>query len=213
MIEILAFIFSLKGIIALLAIVAFLFALIFFVDMEVIVFAVAAAFLYAIYLLFKMKVLLVLAAFSVIVFLTFFFVKPKIATFWSLLFMAIAFSQFPSIREPEIITIAILLIFVPWFIKWVFSNEDDWLSKLLFSSSRKRIEIEQNEIRIKQEEKLIDEQIQYIQRKINIMKKNGNVGSFIDNLAGNSIANEQAKIVELEKKKKLLRPPALGAKQ
>ena len=208
-----AFIFSLKGIIALLAIAVVLVALIFFVDMEVIVFFVVVAFLYAIYLLFKMKVMLVLAAFSVVVFLTFFFVKSKIATFWSLLFIAVAFSQFPSIREPEIITIAIFLIFVPWFVKWVFSNDDDWVSKLLFSSSRKRIEIEQNEIRIQQEEKIIDEQIQYIQRKIDIMKKNGTVGSFIDNLAGNSIANEQAKIVELEKKKRLLRPLILGVNQ
>lgn len=33
------------------------------------------------------------------------------------------------------------------------------------------------------------------------MKENGVIGSIIDNLAGNSIANEQAKIIELEKQK------------
>jgi hypothetical protein len=191
MIEILAFIFSLKGIITLLAIAAFLFA-IFFVDMEVIVFVVGVAFLYAIYLLFKMNVMLVLVAFSAVVILAFFFVKPKIATFWSLLFMAFAFSQFSSIREPEIITIAVFLIFIPWFVKWFFADSEATYQKAI---------VEQNEIRIKQEEKLIGKQIQYIQLKIDTMKKNGRVGSFIDNLAGNSIANEKAKIVELEKKR------------
>lgn len=33
------------------------------------------------------------------------------------------------------------------------------------------------------------------------MKENVVIGSIIDNLAGNSIANEQAKIIELEKQK------------
>jgi hypothetical protein len=36
------------------------------------------------------------------------------------------------------------------------------------------------------------------------MKENGVIGVVIDNIAGNSIADEQAKIVELEKQKKLI---------
>jgi hypothetical protein len=34
------------------------------------------------------------------------------------------------------------------------------------------------------------------------MKDNGVIGAIIDDIAGNSIADEQAKIIELEKQKK-----------
>ena len=55
-------------------------------------------------------------------------------------------------------------------------------------------------------EKLLDEQIAHAKRKIDVMKKNDAFGSIIDNFAGNSIADEQAKIIELKKQKRLLKP-------
>ena len=55
-------------------------------------------------------------------------------------------------------------------------------------------------------EKLLDEQIAHAKRKIDVMKKNDAFGSIIDNFAGNSIADEQAKIIELDKQKELLKP-------
>ena len=55
-------------------------------------------------------------------------------------------------------------------------------------------------------EKLLDEQIAHAKRKIDVMKKNDAFGSIIDNFAGNSIADEQAKIIELKKQKGLLKP-------
>jgi hypothetical protein len=55
-------------------------------------------------------------------------------------------------------------------------------------------------------EKLLDKQIEHAKRKIDVMKKNDAFGSIIDNFAGNSIADEQAKIIELDKQKELLKP-------
>ena len=49
--------------------------------------------------------------------------------------------------------------------------------------------------------KILDDKILYSKRKIDIMKENGVIGAIIDNIAGNSIVDEQAKIVELEKQK------------
>ena len=60
------------------------------------------------------------------------------------------------------------------------------------------IQLKQNREKLK----ILDDQILYSKRKIDIMKENGVIGAIIDNIAGNSIADEQAKIVELEKQKK-----------
>jgi hypothetical protein len=62
------------------------------------------------------------------------------------------------------------------------------------------IQLKQNREKLK----ILDDQILYSKRKIDIMKENGVIGAVIDNIAGNSIADEQAKIVELEKQKKLI---------
>lgn len=62
------------------------------------------------------------------------------------------------------------------------------------------IQLKQN----KEKLKILDDKILYSKRKIDIMKENGVIGAIIDNIAGNSIADEQAKIVELEKQKKLI---------
>jgi hypothetical protein len=60
------------------------------------------------------------------------------------------------------------------------------------------IQLKQNREKLK----ILDDKILYSKRKIDIMKENGVIGAIIDNIAGNSIADEQAKIVELEKQKK-----------
>jgi hypothetical protein len=62
------------------------------------------------------------------------------------------------------------------------------------------IQLKQNREKLK----ILDDKILYSKRKIDIMKENGVIGAIIDNIAGNSIADEQAKIVELEKQKKLI---------
>ena len=60
------------------------------------------------------------------------------------------------------------------------------------------IQLKQNREKLK----ILDDKILYAKRKIDIMKDNGVIGAIIDNIAGNSIADEQAKIIELEKQKK-----------
>ena len=62
------------------------------------------------------------------------------------------------------------------------------------------IQLKQNREKLK----ILNDKISYSKRKIDIMKENGVIGAVIDNIAGNSIADEQAKIVELEKQKKLI---------
>ena len=60
------------------------------------------------------------------------------------------------------------------------------------------IQLKQNREKLK----ILDDKILYAKRKIDIMKDNGVIGAIIDDIAGNSIADEQAKIIELEKQKK-----------
>lgn len=60
------------------------------------------------------------------------------------------------------------------------------------------IQLKQNREKLK----ILDDKILYAKRKIDIMKDNGVIGVIIDNIARNSIADEQAKIIELEKQKK-----------
>ena len=62
------------------------------------------------------------------------------------------------------------------------------------------IQLKQNREKLK----ILDDKISYAKRKIDIMKDNGVIGTIIDNIAGNSIADEQAKIIELEKQKKTI---------
>ena len=61
------------------------------------------------------------------------------------------------------------------------------------------IQLKQNREKLK----ILNDKILYAKRKIDIMKDNGVIGTIIDNIAGNSIADEQAKIIELEKQKNL----------
>ena len=126
------------------------------------------------------------------------------------------------IREP-VITIAISFA-VLLFVKWVFAArpEDEYVvnvkqhknvqAKALKSPTidtdrqykyaqttpSELIQLKQNREKLK----ILDDKILYAKRKIDIMKDNGVIGAIIDNIAGNSIADEQAKIIELEKQKK-----------
>ena len=129
------------------------------------------------------------------------------------------------IREP-VITIAISFA-VLIFVKWVFAahpedDEEDVVNVKQYKnvqvktlkSPKVDIDVRQHRyaqtthlelIQLKQNrerEKILDEKILYAKRKIEVMKENGVIGSIIDNLAGNSIADEQAKLIELEKQKK-----------
>ena len=129
------------------------------------------------------------------------------------------------IREP-VITIAISFA-VLLFVKWVFAarpEDDDEdvvnvkqhknVQAKALKSPKVDIDVGQHRyaqttylelIQLKQNReklKILDDKILYAKRKINIMKDNGVIGVIIDNIAGNSIADEQAKIIELEKQKK-----------
>ena len=129
------------------------------------------------------------------------------------------------IREP-VITIAISFA-VLLFVKWVFAarpEDDDEdvvnvkqhknVQAKALKSPKVDIDVGQHRyaqtthlelIQLKQNReklKILDDKILYAKRKIDIMKDNGVIGAIIDNIAGNSIADEQAKIIELEKQKK-----------
>jgi hypothetical protein len=127
------------------------------------------------------------------------------------------------IREP-VITIAISFA-VLLFVKWVFAArpEDEYVVNVkqhknvqakALKSPKVDIDVGQHRyaqtthlelIQLKQNReklKILDDKILYAKRKIDIMKDNGVIGAIIDNIAGNSIADEQAKIIELEKQKK-----------
>jgi hypothetical protein len=106
-------------------------------------------------------------------------------------------------REPFITISALLAGFM--FVKWFFatgSDSDDNLHIKHTPPSKEEILKRQN----REREKLLDEQIAHAKRKIDVMKKNDAFGSIIDNFAGNSITDEQAKIIELKKQKELLKP-------
>ena len=130
------------------------------------------------------------------------------------------------IREP-VITIAISFA-VLLFVKWVFAarpEDDDEdvvnvkqhknVQAKALKSPKVDIDVGQHRyaqtthlelIQLKQNReklKILDDKILYAKRKIDIMKDNGVIGAIIDDIAGNSIADEQAKIIELEKKKKI----------
>ena len=129
------------------------------------------------------------------------------------------------IREP-VITIAISFA-VLLFVKWVFAarpEDDDEdvvnvkqhknVQAKALKSPKVDIDVGQHRyaqtthlelIQLKQNReklKILDDKILYAKRKIDIMKDNGVIGAIIDDIAGNSIADEQAKIIELEKQKK-----------
>jgi hypothetical protein len=127
------------------------------------------------------------------------------------------------IREP-VITIAISFA-VLLFVKWVFAArpEDEYVVNVkqhknvqakALKSPKVDIDVGQHRyaqtthlelIQLKQNReklKILDDKILYAKRKIDIMKDNGVIGAIIDDIAGNSIADEQAKIIELEKQKK-----------
>ena len=129
------------------------------------------------------------------------------------------------IREP-VITIAISFA-VLLFVKWVFAvrpEDDDEdvvnikqhknVQAKALKSPKVDIDVGQHRyaqttylelIQLKQNReklKILNDKILYAKRKIDIMKDNGVIGAIIDNIAGNSIADEQAKIIELEKQKK-----------
>jgi hypothetical protein len=131
------------------------------------------------------------------------------------------------IREP-VITIAISFA-VLLFVKWVFAarpeDDDDEdvvnvkqhknVQAKALKSPKVDIDVGQHRyaqtthlelIQLKQNReklKILDDKISYAKRKIDIMKDNGVIGAIIDDIAGNSIADEQAKIIELEKQKKI----------